>query len=100
MPAPWWRRRATCCVNSSARRSWGCRCSKRRGVPCRFVADHEFLRHGSARRGAMSRTIWVGAVAYDPKVVPKLPVTGIASNQVYRVCLEQILQSKAALGRG
>src|SRR6476619_129779 len=58
-----------CCVNSSARRSWGCRCSKRRGVPCRFVADHEFLRHGSARRGAMSRTIWVGAVAYDPKVV-------------------------------
>ena len=27
------------------------------------------LRHGSARKATMSRTIWVGAVAYDPKVV-------------------------------
>jgi hypothetical protein len=27
------------------------------------------LRQGSARKATMSRTIWVGAVAYDPKVV-------------------------------
>src|SRR5215813_844447 len=54
-----------CCVSSSARRSWGCRCSRRR-------RDHAGLlpaKSASARRAAMNRTIWVGAVAYDPKVV-------------------------------
>src|SRR6201985_840727 len=44
-----------CCANSSARPFWECRCSRRR--------------HGSARKATMSPTIWVGAVAYDPKVV-------------------------------
>src|ERR1700692_5137862 len=35
-----------------------------------MVADHVFLSRAAHQRGAiMSRTIWVGAVAYDPKVV-------------------------------
>src|SRR5262252_5846227 len=45
------------CETSSARPFWGYRCSKRdRNVKAKA-------------RSNMSRTIWVGAVAYDPKVV-------------------------------
>src|ERR1700748_835956 len=47
-----------CCVNSSARRFWGCRCSSISTDSPRII-----------REAIMNRTIWVGAVAYDPKVV-------------------------------
>src|SRR6516162_4074335 len=55
-----------CCVSSSARRFWGCRCSRRQRdqCPCSSPAAS-----APTRRAIMSRTIWVGAVAYDPKVV-------------------------------
>src|SRR6476660_1493385 len=51
MPAQSWRRRATFCASSSGSRCWGFRCS------------NEELRE------VMSKTIWLGAVAYTPKVV-------------------------------
>src|ERR1700758_3911369 len=54
-----------CCVNSSARRCWECRYSRRR--PSRAASSPSTC--SFVMGGAMSRTIWVGAVAYDPKVV-------------------------------
>src|SRR6516225_4388071 len=58
-----------CCVNSSARRCWECRYSRRR--PSRAASSPSICSFVMEQpgRGAMSRTIWVGAVAYDPKVV-------------------------------
>src|SRR5262245_11111383 len=53
------------CVSSSGRRSWGCRCSNARGIR----AGSSPAQSASARGATMKRTIWVGAVAYDPKVV-------------------------------
>src|ERR1041385_6659677 len=53
MPARSWRRPAMCFVTSSPRRYWG-------SLSSDWV---------SSERTIMSRTIWLGAVAYDPKVV-------------------------------
>src|SRR5260370_23343157 len=65
MQAPSWHRPATCCASSSQERYWECRCS-----------DGDNL--GGESGGGMSnvkedrmrgQTLWVGALAYDPKVV-------------------------------
>src|SRR4051794_39223804 len=53
MGARGWRRPAACCGSSSQRCSWASRSS-----------DCE-----TSGKRVMTRTIWVGAVAYDPKVV-------------------------------
>src|ERR1700683_228168 len=59
-----------CCGSSSARQCWGCRCSKRQSDPCFYLRfPIPWSTRASARKKAMNRTIWVGAVAYDPKVV-------------------------------
>src|SRR4051794_15492529 len=49
--APSWHQQVTCCASSLGNRCWECRFSKLSSV------------------GIMSQTIWLGAVAYNPKVV-------------------------------
>src|SRR5215472_12460051 len=61
MRAPSWPRPATCCASSLPRRSWECRSSDREHRAGPWVQLDEKV--------GMSRTIWIGAVAYDPKVV-------------------------------
>src|SRR6516164_9928921 len=55
-----------CCVSLSPRLFWECRSSETKALQVRKVA-RKISKNES--RGTMTRTIWVGAVAYNPKVV-------------------------------
>src|SRR5271156_1682388 len=68
---PSWRLLAMSFANSLRGRCSGCRSSDRavcEGTSSRSNAS-SFSGNHSCKRVSMSRTIWVGAVAYDPKVV-------------------------------
>src|SRR5579864_9814050 len=60
-----WHPRATFCASSSENRCWGCRSSSARSPDRKVFVTPLTKNYG----GAMNQTIWVGAVAYDPKVV-------------------------------
>src|SRR5690349_13341966 len=53
------------CASSSARRCWVCRSSDRSGQCPPKCAEH----FKQESRRPMNKTIWLGAVAYNPKVV-------------------------------
>src|SRR6201982_2589366 len=55
-----------CCASLSPRRFWKCRSSEAKELQAR-KASRKISK--SESRGTMSKTIWVGAVAYNPKVV-------------------------------
>src|ERR1051326_7410583 len=57
MPVWSWRRQPMCCANSSPRPYW------------EFLYSDRQQSNLSQQEGFMSQAIWVGAVAYDPKVV-------------------------------
>src|SRR5467141_3528491 len=61
MRVPSWRRRVTCCASSSQGRSWECRSSD-----CERAKN---IAERGPKHRTMNQTIWIGAVAYDPKVV-------------------------------
>src|ERR1700752_2583686 len=60
-----WHQQATFCASSLGNRCWGCRSSSTRS-PRRKVFVTPLTKNCE---GAMNKTIWVGAVAYNPKVV-------------------------------
>src|ERR1700739_248167 len=65
MKAQSWRQPATFCASSSGNRCWGCRSSSTRSPRQKVFVTPLTKNCG----GAMDKTIWVGAVAYNPKVV-------------------------------
>src|SRR6267143_1068066 len=85
MRAQSWRQPATFCASSSGSHCWECRSSRRDYDPrvprpclalfARQGGDFETLSNTADRKresmgkAIMSKTIWLGAVAYNPKVV-------------------------------
>src|SRR6202163_3331573 len=57
-----WRQPATSCASSSGKRCWECRSFETNSA-------HNNQLSGAVGKTNMSKTIWLGAVAYDPKVV-------------------------------
>src|SRR5260370_39393984 len=65
MQAPSWHPPATCCASSSRERYWECRCSDSETSAKKAEGGMSNVKEDRTR----GQTIWVGAVAYDPKVV-------------------------------